>query len=338
MQKNLIAAAVAVALAAPATAFADATMYGKIHMSLDSLDDGNESGTFLSSNSSRLGFMGKEDLGNGLTVLYQLEGEILWDGESKAFGASRNSFVGLKGDWGQFLGGIHDTPMKKLRIDYFDEQVGDVGNITRQKSGGSRGWDECMTNILIYTTPVMNGVQGQLAYALGEDLADDKDVWSGSVKYKTGGLSLGIGYESHTDDTEAQDEESIVRATGEYKVGAFSVAGLWQQVSDGGFVAGADRNAWGVSGAYSAGNARFKLQHYVADDVDGVEDSVGSMTAIGVDYKLSKRTTTYVVYGVSDNDSGASFVPYKEGRGEAPAISAPGEDASGLSLGIIHKF
>ena len=78
MNKKLITLAIAAAFA-PAVAMADATVYGKVHMSVDS-NSGytttattKQNGTEIVSNSSRLGVKGSEDLGGGLTALYQLE-------------------------------------------------------------------------------------------------------------------------------------------------------------------------------------------------------------------------------------------------------------------------
>jgi predicted porin len=76
MKKTLIAAAVAAAVAAPA-ANAGVVLYGKIHVSIDYLDaetsarcsgDGTTPGGGFNvcDRTSRIGFKGSEDLGNGL--------------------------------------------------------------------------------------------------------------------------------------------------------------------------------------------------------------------------------------------------------------------------------
>ncbi|NBC48937.1 MAG: porin [Gammaproteobacteria bacterium] len=111
MQKKLLTLAVAAAMAAPAAALAEATLYGKLNMSIDYADvdnavglqyetdgagnirldangnpitSGGESfdgfgisreGDFIpgSSRANRLGVKGSEDLGNGLKAIYQVE-------------------------------------------------------------------------------------------------------------------------------------------------------------------------------------------------------------------------------------------------------------------------
>ena len=82
MNKKLIALAVAAALA-PAAAMADSgnvTIYGQAARFLDPLTrmyrwrcGFNDTAWRVSSNSSRLGFKGTEDLGNGLSAVWQME-------------------------------------------------------------------------------------------------------------------------------------------------------------------------------------------------------------------------------------------------------------------------
>ena len=65
---KLCAGAVVAALCLPgAVVAAELSVYGKAHLSLESQDDGTNTGTGLSSNSSRLGFKGSADFGTGLT-------------------------------------------------------------------------------------------------------------------------------------------------------------------------------------------------------------------------------------------------------------------------------
>ena len=67
MKMKLIAVAVGAALAVPAVAMADVTVYGRAHVSVDFLDDGADySETNLSSNSSRLGFKGNHEINPNL--------------------------------------------------------------------------------------------------------------------------------------------------------------------------------------------------------------------------------------------------------------------------------
>ena len=80
MKKNIIAMAVAAAVAAPAVAMADTTLYGKIHASYDFFGGDTEDNKdySLASNSSRLGVKGKEAISDNLSLIYQWETQVDW--------------------------------------------------------------------------------------------------------------------------------------------------------------------------------------------------------------------------------------------------------------------
>ncbi|MCX7151390.1 MAG: porin [Proteobacteria bacterium] len=134
INKKVMALAVAGALAAPAAAFAQASnvqIYGTFDVSINSI---NHSGyTTYTGNapagasingvtkfdvynqSSRLGFKGVEDLGNGLKAWFQIENNIAADGRqfnNTAGIGARNTAVGLEGSFGNVLMGNWDSPYK----------------------------------------------------------------------------------------------------------------------------------------------------------------------------------------------------------------------------------
>jgi predicted porin len=79
MNKKLIAAAIAAAIAAPTAALAnDVTIYGVAHLSIDYLSSDNPGidGFDVASRASRLGFKGTEDLANGLKAIWKMEFQV----------------------------------------------------------------------------------------------------------------------------------------------------------------------------------------------------------------------------------------------------------------------
>jgi len=79
MNKKLIAAAIAAAIAAPTAALAnDVTIYGVAHLSIDYLDTDalSTDGFDVASRASRLGFKGTEDLANGLKAIWKMEFQV----------------------------------------------------------------------------------------------------------------------------------------------------------------------------------------------------------------------------------------------------------------------
>jgi predicted porin len=147
MNKKLIALAIAGAFAAP-VAMADnsnVTIYGEFAASVDQVKGGSfntvaatvpptgglnaatsESRWRVSSNNSFIGFKGTEDLGNGLSAIWQYEESIAIDQASKNDNAGsstagqlvanqshRNTFVGLASkQMGTVTLGLQDTPFK----------------------------------------------------------------------------------------------------------------------------------------------------------------------------------------------------------------------------------
>ena len=165
MKKTLCALAVGATLFTPALAMAaDVKVYGRAHVSLDYLDDGkdyNEVG--LSSNSSRLGFKAEQKLENGMTVFGQIEQEINFASGSANDDlefATRDTFVGLKGDFGQARVGRFDSPFKAARgpVNFFGDQLGDIRNVTR---AGNLRFDERNANTIesLYTTKIDNSLK-----------------------------------------------------------------------------------------------------------------------------------------------------------------------------------
>jgi predicted porin len=109
---------------------------------------------------SRLGFKGSEDLGNGLKAIYQVEfginlndtnNNVLANNDSITY---RNTFVGLAGNWGTFLMGRHDTPLKIStgKLDLFADTMADYN--------GTVGFRDLRAdNAVAYISPSWSGFQ-----------------------------------------------------------------------------------------------------------------------------------------------------------------------------------
>src|SRR5450631_3707362 len=112
MNKKLIALAVAGACVVPAAMAQTAnpvTLYGRVYVTLESVEADGPAGTAslarrnrVSDEVSYLGVRGTEDLGGGLKAFFQLETAFKADQNDSAF-AARNSGVGLQGNWGSVL-------------------------------------------------------------------------------------------------------------------------------------------------------------------------------------------------------------------------------------------
>ncbi|WP_372591531.1 porin [Guyparkeria sp.] len=359
MKKNIIAMAVAAAVAAPAAVMADTTLYGKIHTSIDVWggDNVDNSDYSFASNSSRIGIKGKEDISDNLALIYQWENGLDWGGKagSGLGGETRNTFVGFTGNWGTVIGGRHDTPFKSLgrKYDLFGDTIGDSRAIIRGTSASptTAGFDERLDNVLAYATPDLGGFSAMGAYVTNwsgddasapTDINNEYDAYSLTAGYEIAGFMIDGGYEQHNiDDPNVagiSSEESAYRVGLGYKLGGFKVVGLYQQITDLGFQDDNDVEMWGVGGAYGFGKSTVKAQYYVADDTDNaVEDNGAELWAVGYDYKMSKQTSLYAAYGSMDADLAGTYELTK-GTGHGERANFDGSDSNAFSVGLVHKF
>ena len=235
MKKNLITLAVASTLATAmvsAPAFADTsnvTVYGFANLSYDLTNNGVVGANKVSSTQSRLGLKGSEDLGDGLSAIWQLEQGINIDNSGAAGNglATRNSFLGLSsGSAGTVLLGRHDTPYKiaSRSFDVFADTIADnrslMGGVSLVNTGAvplpvaaalvtpansdfSAGstFDGRQGDVVAYISPAMSGLTGAIAYVAGAEGAlagqSKGSAWSLAGLYGNGPLSVNLGYEVH---------------------------------------------------------------------------------------------------------------------------------------------
>ncbi|MGC2049777.1 MAG: porin, partial [Gallionella sp.] len=218
MQKKLIALAIATAMTVPALAYAEATVYGQARLSIDNFNDGvvaaSASAWQLNSNASRLGFKGSEDLGNGLSAVWQMEATVAMDtgtGQDPPHATTaffdRNTYLGVKSnDFGTVLVGRHDTPykMSTRNLDLFADTAGDnrsgnglggVGN-----SGLMSAHDVRLGNVIAYVSPGISGFSIAAAGIFGgeDPLADSTKGTGYSLNgtWKSDSFYAALAYQS----------------------------------------------------------------------------------------------------------------------------------------------
>ncbi len=135
-------------------------IYGKLQVSAEIMDDGDNRSAFVSSNSTRIGFKVEQELRRGLDAIWQYEGGIAIDDAANDF-ETRNSFVGLSGTAGSVFVGRHDTPFERLsrEIDLFDERIGDSRNIIGLNGAG---FNQRADNMIGYKSPDLAGFKAFL--------------------------------------------------------------------------------------------------------------------------------------------------------------------------------
>ncbi len=354
MKKKVLTAAVAALVAVPFAASADTTLFGQLHTSIDvlSTDSGaNDSAIAVSSNTSRIGVKGAHDFGNGLKGVYHAEWGISGSGDENNLN-SRNTFVGLAGGFGTVLLGKHDTPLKIVgrKADLFwSTQLGQNRSLTHPMDNGvpGQGWDLRAPNVIAYVSPKLGPVTIIAAYVTDHTLAggsapikenNDNDAVSALAMGQIGPVFAAVGYEQHN-AAGAADSPTALRVTLTGNVGPVKLVGFYQQAKDQGFIAGNDRDVYGVGASFKAGSNTFKGQVYQADNNDNLgADNGATLIAVGIDHALAKNTQVYAQYAQMDNEANANFALGGAGHGTNTKSGANGEVISGVSLGIRLKF
>ena len=336
MKKNLIALAVASAIAAP-VAMADApVVYGQVNMAVEQIDVDKsvtgyktDSGTQVNSQASRLGVKGSEDLGNGLKAVYKLEFEVQIDGGTTL--KNRNQYVGLAGGFGTVLMGRHDTPTKMIQAkDLFNDGVADNKPMAGGLGAFGSGMENRVSNVLAYVSPSFSGVKLIAAMVAGEgngaaaDESSLSDLTSVALTYGSAkkGLYLAAGMDMGTDNYTAAiaDDVQHTRLVAQYATGALIANAMYQDFSGDG-IKGSNKEGTNIQAnlGYKMGKFMPKLKVSSVDREKAFEDS--SNYAVGLDYALGKKTTGYVTYTMIENDAGAKDA-----------------DTNTVSVGLLHKF
>lgn len=309
----------------------DGEVYGKINLAITNYDNAGTKDTSLESNASRLGFKGKTKLDGELAMIYQLEYEINPTessavNSSKSTGAAfdagttdasftdgkytdtnifkqRNAFVGISGNFGTVLGGIHDTPLKLAQgdVDQFNDlPVGDIKNLMR---GEVRAAD-----VVAYASPTFSNFSLMAAATQYEDGDEGKNNASSfSINYKNDNLYVALAMDSEVAGYD------VTRVAAEYKMNAFTVGAIYNDSEK--VNSGTSKNSSLVSGSYKMGDFKFKAQYGTGDEYK----SGDKLTGLGVDYKLGKQSKLFAYTAKYSNDTANSS-----------------QKATGL--GVEHKF
>ena len=365
MNKKLIALAVAGAMTGPAiAAAADVEIYGKARVSFgvvgndNDADDTSDSEINVSSHSSRLGFKGSEDLGNGLTAVYQIEGEVDLDDKEKTDITSRNSFVGLAGGFGTVLLGRHDTPYKiaTTKMDLFKDTHGDYTG-----AGVDGTHDARLNNVLAYISPDMGGFTFAGAYVTdledddldGADPEDHNTAISLAVMGNVGPVYASLAYQSidnagglvdgilgtgataalAAEDVTVEEDDSFdaIKLGLGYKITEGALVNFIYESTE---VGDLDQDNIYLSGKFDvADSTDIRAAYGMRGEAGDLDDTDGTYFAIGAFTKLSKTTELYALYTAVDNDEDN---PYPTAH--LDKVDSIGGGASALAVGINVNF
>lgn len=352
MQKKIIALAIAAAISAPAMALADTanvSIYGQANVSYDMTKNGSGgiSANKVSSNVSRIGLKGSEDLGNGLNAIWQIEQLVELDGTGTPANnalATRNTFAGLASDsMGKVILGRHDTPYK-LATRGFDQFA---DNIADNRSLMSATGDIRAANVVAYISPAMSGFTAAAAYiANAENVtlagANKGSAYSLAAMYDNAGINGAFAYQTQQASDNIAPFAAATKTT-DWKIGAgytmdaINVNAVYEKTKTDAAVA-LKRTNFYLSGKYSFGNDAVKLAYTAAGKVDNAAGTDAKQVSVGYDHNLSKRTTVYALYTQVSNGTTAAY-GLTGATGVTGAVAGvAGQKPSAFSVGMKHSF
>jgi len=329
MKKILIALAAFSSVAGVAQAQSSVTIYGKVDLGITKFaGDGtnvNNAVQEQQNHQSRLGFMGVEDLGGGLSALFQIENRFTANNGVQNGGMESTGpyLVGLKGDFGTVkLGrnwntiGNADSPS----VDPFEgDGIAGLNALTLPR----------LNNTATYYSPSMRGFGVEAQYIFSEQPAstpsnEQNNGYTVAGSYDGGPIHLSAGY------GEAANSNNSVNwgAAGTYAIGPAKIILAYDQFDDKtaanlpaskNFVAATTY----AIGGYGLIKAAYNETKNGADNTitnTGNHEKFQKM-AIGYQHNLTKRTSLYADVAHT--------------RFTDPGIS---NAVTGVGIGITHCF
>jgi predicted porin len=357
--------------------FANVSLYGSLNLDVEVVngklsDGGNPSIARVSSNSSRFGLRGHEYLGRGQVAIFQLESSVLGDTGGSSL-ASRETWVGLQGDWGTVKLGSFLTPYDDIHTIFGNTPTLTTSILSTaalwaqgalNKTEG--GFDARVGNSIRYETPPLQGFSAALQFATrdtsdnpnggenGDRLSELRhaNVMSAGAFYTSGPLDLGIAYERNYRIRPTGPTDGALSLTGGYDFGAIAsnvglrVAGVYERLRYDTPTGTLTRDFYGLSSTLAVGDGNFYAFWGKAADgkggaIDGTTigalvkgpDTSSQQWELSYSYNLSLRTMLYGGWVKIDNRANAAYT-----FNINPYPVAPGARPSGIVLGIAHFF
>lgn len=300
-------------------------------------------------NTSRLGFRGSEDLGDGWSAGFHLETGVAMDSGTQAnstlFWDRRSTVSLVSKSLGEVRAGRDFVPTYTVwvRHDPF-AYVGVAASsilLGASPTGPATGLGSPPTlrssNQVQYILPsTLGGVDGALMVAAGEGgKASDgfHKIIAGRLAYTVGPVSVSGGYQTVENDLSKGEKfkDSVLGVRYDLGEGKVSLARREFKYLD------AKQTVWMLSGAMAFGAHEVKasvLRANVAGKVGTANIDANDATHVGLGYvyNLSKRTALYSTVARIHNQAKANF----EISG-GPAVAA-GKASTGFEGGMRHSF
>jgi len=345
MKKHPLALAVLVGLAGAAPAQASVTVYGTIDLNLyrkqlagESALNRSESGGMTT---SHIGFRGTEDLGGGMSAIFNLSSFFRGDGggagrsDADPFWA-RASWVGLKSGYGTLKIGRQSTEnfVQSVRFSPFADSMAFnptmlhtyMPSATQPMMTSSGTTDSGWSNSLSYASPSIYGVVGTLMGSLGEGTPAGRRA-GGSLYYSGGPLAAMVTLEKvekaslnfSKPPAILMTDSKLVNAGVSYDLTAVKLFGTYIRTKLNNPTTEITLATKLLGASVPVGSGRVLAAWARTDKTQtAVADQKRDTLSLGYDHNLSKRTDLYAVV-LNDKVTGLS-------------------GGTGFAAGIRHRF
>lgn len=357
MKKTLLSVAVLSLLSGVAAAQSSVSIYGIVDAGLVH-ERGGAAGsvTRVSSgvaNASRIGFRGTEDLGNGVSAFFVLEtGAKIDTGELDVAGSifNRQALVGLKSSAGAVTLGRQYTPYYTT-VSTVADPFGAGLSGSAKNLMPTAGVNTRSSNTVMYTSPQLSGVSGELAYSLGERAGDGSGgrQFGAALAYANGPFNARVGYNNKDSSSAAVagapkliGRNTLVAANYKFALAkAYLAYGINKGVNSavlpnsgipyGGTRATASTDSRDLlAGVALPFGTNTVLASYIRKDDKTGFNQDAAQWAVGYTHALSKRTLAYTSYAKISNENGAGYTVGNN--------TDVGSGDSAFNLGVRHTF
>ena len=373
MKKRLIPLAVGLAAFAGAASAQDSTtLFGIVDVGVRAVKNGDGSTVkSLVSNgltTSRIGFRGVEDLGDGLKAGFWLEAEVAPDtgtagtvngtfansaATSTAKFFNRRSTVSVTGMFGEVRLGRDNTPLYTTLVAFDSYGAVGVGNIlnvigttTTGTLGSGAGTLQRVDNSISYFLPAnIGGVYGSIMAAAGEGVNStngNNRFVGGRVGYATGPVDVVGGYGRTR--IPGNDDLRVWTVAGSFKFSVARLSALYHRADyrpNG--LDNRTQKVWAIGANVPLGQGELRATYQRSDvggsTITGLRDQDDARQyAIGYLYNLSKRTAVYSDIGRLQN-RGLSQLTIPGGTTTGSNFGqVDNRDSTALALGVRHTF
>jgi predicted porin len=350
MKRTLLALPALMAAAGLAHADSNVSIYGIMDAGVEYVTNSNAAKDHLfrevsgAMNTSRLGFRGTEDLGNGLKGVFQLEGGIkLNNGTSDGDLFGRQANVGLEGGFGRLVAGRSFSTTYDFVLPF--DPMGYSANYSWVTSGNATGArkDGMITgtsNMLKYSVET-NGFKFGATYGFGNVAGNSSDSarFALGVGYANGPFAVTANWDQANGTVNtagAYDKATTFHLAGSYVVGSAKLYLGYRDYKQTLASGAADKKSamyWGGA-SYQVTPTSTIIGTLYYQDLKNLPDGTDAdprMISLRYKYALSKRTDLY---------TSVARATAKNGKLVSVSRDDAGFDSSqtGITLGIQHRF